>query len=154
MNHDKYLRINKACLVDLQCHWCMPTEKMDYDKLFTHYAVAIDYSLKQKEGDHQQFSMIIEVDVNPAQSLPGYSIAVKGVLNFVIADSTPLYEVTREKLMNYVAIEKSVEYMRQQISEITERFPFGRYELKAIDMQQLFDEKQARVKKIEKNINS
>ena len=154
MNHDKYLRLNKACLVDLQCQWRMPTEKVDYDKLFMHYTVGIDYSLKEKENDQHQFSMMIDVEVNQSQSLPGYNIAIKGVLNFVISDSTPLYEISREKLMHYVAVEKSIAYMREQISEITKRFPFGRYQLKAIDMQQLYAEKQARIKKIEKNANS
>jgi hypothetical protein len=112
---------------------------IDVRKLFSEYEMDIDFM--PKIHDNNQYFIYIKISINEIENpLSGYSLFVEGVCIFNFNN-----EVIDEKIKaEYIwssGISIAINNLRNYISTQTSYFPFGKFNLPAVDLTSLINEK-------------
>ena len=141
------LKTSNFYIIKNSCELILPKHEIEPNRIFLSYPIEIDYSIKERGGD-KSFRVLIEIKINHPAKNPGYSILVEAMGDFTIEDSSSLQKKEKERLINYTAIERCIEYIRGFISNLTAQFPLGKYIMETINMEVLYRNKLEQQKKI------
>ena len=125
--------------------------EINVDEIFDQYPIDFDFTInKQKNGD---FFLHTKISINQPiddKAFPGYLISVESlsVLNF--KENSNLSEKQRKDFLFMSGLSIAINNLRAYILNLTSYYPFGRYQLPAIDMVQLHKDKSELVKKKKK----
>ncbi|MEG1615695.1 MAG: hypothetical protein RR339_02095 [Bacteroidales bacterium] len=141
------LKTNTFYIIKSCCELIVPKHEFDPARIFLSYPIDIDYSVKERGGG-KTFRVLIDVKINFPDKFPGYSIMVEAMGDYSIESDKPLNKVDKEHLMNYTAVERSIEYIRGYVANITSQYPLGKYIFQGINMEMLYQSKLEQLKKI------
>ena len=143
----KKLKTNNFYIIKSCCDLIVPKEEIGSESIFVEYPFLIDYSIKSHPHSHS-FSILLDIKINRDNNMPGYSIFLEAMADFTIEDKNNLSEKDRDYFINYLALEKCIEYSRGFVASLTANYPLGKYYFEAINMGELYNEHLERVKKI------
>ncbi len=115
-------------------------KNVDVKKLFANYNIDIDFSIKTE--DNNQLLVFIKVEINNIdKNKDGYSIFAEGVAIFNIEGIQDFNEQDKSGLMFYSTLSIAINNIRNYISNLTSNSPLGKYNLPAIDVNDLHSQK-------------
>lgn len=147
LTYQSDLKTNTFYIIKSCCELIVPKHEFDPIQVFLNYPIDVEYSVKERGGG-KTFRVLIEIRINYPEKSPGYSIMVEGMGDFSIDSEQPVTEVQKEHLINYTAIERSIEYIRGYVSNMTAQYPLGKYIFQGINMEMLHKAKLEQKKKI------
>lgn len=113
---------------------------IDVRKLFSEYEMDIDFMPKIHENN--QYFVYIKISINEIENpLPGYSLFVEGVSIFNFNDDEVIDEKIKAEYIWSSGISIAINNLRNYISTQTSYFPFGKFNLPAVDLTSLINEK-------------
>ncbi|WP_395064955.1 hypothetical protein [Flavobacterium sp.] len=113
---------------------------IDVRKLFSEYEMDIDFMPKIRENN--QYFVYIKISINEIENpLPGYSLFVEGVCIFNFNDDEAIEEKIKAEYIWSSGISIAINNLRNYISTQTSYFPFGKFNLPAVDLTSLINEK-------------
>lgn len=147
LTYQSDLKTNNFYIIKSCCELIVPQQEFDPGAAFLGYPIDIEYSVKERAGE-KTFRVLMEVKINYPAKDPGYSIMVEAMGDYSIEAKLKLSPNERTHLINYTAIERSIEYIRGYVSSITSHYPLGKFIFQGINMEQLFSMKLEQQKKI------
>lgn len=121
-------------------------KKFNFKEFFKRYEVNIDFSINIEKEINLLVFVKIEVN-NDKNHLEGYQIIVEGVSIFDIRKIQDLSEKDKSSLMFYSSVSIAINNIRNYISLLTSSSPLGKYNLPAIDVNDLLLQKKQLSKK-------
>ena len=113
---------------------------IDVRKMFSEYEMDID--IKKKIRENNQYFVYIKISINEIENpLPGYSLFVEGVCIFSFNDDEVIDEKIKAEYIWSSGISIAINNLRNYISTQTSYFPFGKFNLPAVDLTSLINEK-------------
>lgn len=113
---------------------------IDVRKMFSEYEMDIDFMPKIRENN--QYFVYIKISINEIENpLPGYSLFVEGVCIFSFNDDEVIDEKIKAEYIWSSGISIAINNLRNYISTQTSYFPFGKFNLPAVDLTSLINEK-------------
>jgi len=113
---------------------------IDVRKMFSEYEMDIDFMPKIRENN--QYFVYIKISINEIDNpLPGYSLFVEGVCIFSFNDDEVIDEKIKAEYIWSSGISIAINNLRNYISTQTSYFPFGKFNLPAVDLTSLINEK-------------
>jgi preprotein translocase subunit SecB len=129
----------------LQTHYEFEVPKqdsLDLIMLFSSYPVDIDFEIgKSEENGEIQLVVIIKVNLEEDNPLPGYKVIIEGGGTFKISESETIDESLRNNLSQFSTLNMMINNLRNIIFQITNLGPIGGYLLPPIDITKLIQEK-------------
>jgi len=129
----------------LQTHYEFEVPKqdnLDLKMLFSSYPVDIDFEIgKSEENGEIQLVVIIKVNLEEDNPLPGYKVIIEGGGTFKISESETIDEVLWNNLSQFSTLNMMINNLRNIIFQITNLGPMGGYLLPPIDITKLMQEK-------------
>lgn len=112
-------------------------------ELFSDYELNIDFGTSEPiEDEDNIFNIFIKIDINNGKDpLPGYSIFCEGVGLFKIPNLKTLEDSVANNLLQISSLSISINSIRSYLMNITNYYPFGKFILPSIDMNQLISSK-------------
>ena len=108
--------------------------------MFSEYEMDIDFMPKIRENN--QYFVYIKISINEIENpLPGYSLFVEGVCIFSFNDDEVIDEKIKAEYIWSSGISIAINNLRNYISTQTSYFPFGKFNLPAVDLTSLINEK-------------
>ena len=138
---------NSFYIIKNSCELIVPKSEIDPRSTFLSYPIDIDYSIKERKGE-KTFRILMDISINYPGKLPGYSIYIESMGDFSINNEKKKSIKEREHLINYIAVERCIEYCRGVIAYITSQYPLGKYFIAGINMEALYLSKLEQQKKI------
>lgn len=118
---------------------------IDVRKMFSAYEMDIDFMPKIRENN--QYFVYIKISINEIENpLPGYSLFVEGVCIFSFNDDEVIDEKIKAEYIWSSGISIAINNLRNYISTQTSYFPFGKFNLPAVDLTSLINEKKILMK--------
>lgn len=134
------LKIEDFAILDCNYSFISPKKLKKSDafdpEIFDNYEIDIDYTIAGLDNVGRIF---MDVSINTGQTvLNGYSLNIKGALLYHLDD-----KLTKEEQASLTtsAIAITLNNIRSFISQMTGLFPFGRYNMPAIDLGDLVNRK-------------
>lgn len=120
-------------------------EQVDAHALFESYNLEFDFIAREEPtGDVLIF---VKIGINDVDSpLPGYSIFAEGVGIFTMEEGHGLNEREQSQLFYGSGLSIAINNLRNYLSNMTMYFPFGRYLLPTVDLNEIHDIKRAEMK--------
>lgn len=121
---------------------------IDIADIFENYPIEFDFTAKEQENG--EIFLYTKIGINNPENgnvLPGYVIYVEGLS---ILDFDQNIGLSKKEKHDYVfmsGLSIAINNLRAYISNLSCYYPFGRYQLPAIDMVQLHKDKSDLVKK-------
>lgn len=147
LTYQSELKTNNFYIIKSCCELIVPKHEFDPSAAFLGYPVDIEYSVKERHGQ-KTFRVLMEIKINYPAKDPGYSIFVEAMGDFSIDTTQKLTPNERMHLINYSAIERSIDYIRGYVSSLTSHYPLGKFIFQGINMEQLYATKLEQQKKI------
>ena len=123
-------------ILESQFVFVEPTKNINIKKLFSKYDVDIDFDFRQNEN--KQLLVFIKVGVNNIKKLKeGYKIFAEGVAIYNIENIQDLDKKDKDGLIFYSSLSIAINNIRNYISNLTVNSPLGKYNLPAIDVNDL-----------------
>ena len=139
------LVLNDFAIINCNFKFTAPSEITDIRKIAKEYSLDIDFAVIKEDDGTRVF---IKTSINNSDNkLPGYSIFAEGVAIFELKSVSSLSEEDKKSLLQYSAVSIAINSLRGFISSLTANAPFGKYILPSIDVNNLFQQKLATVKK-------
>ena len=112
-------------------------------ELFSDYELNIYFGTSEPiEDEDNIFNIFIKIDINNGKDpLPGYSIFCEGVGLFKIPNLKTLEDSVANNLLQISSLSISINSIRSYLMNITNYYPFGKFILPSIDMNQLISSK-------------
>lgn len=125
---------------------------LDIKKLFSEYEMDIDFMPKIKENN--QYFIYIKISINEIENpLPGYSIFVEGVCIFDFNENDGIEDNVKAEYIWSSGVSIAINNLRNYISSQTSFFPFGKFNLPAVDLTNLINQKNLLIES-QKNIGN
>ena len=125
---------------------------LDIKKLFSEYEMDIDFMPKIKENN--QYFIYIKISINEIENpLPGYSIFVEGVCIFDFNENDVIEDNVKAEYIWSSGVSIAINNLRNYISTQTSYFPFGKFNLPAVDLTNLINQKNLLIES-QKNIGN
>ncbi|MDO5571292.1 MAG: hypothetical protein Q4F97_07480 [Bacteroidales bacterium] len=141
------LKTNNFYIIKNCCELIVPKHEVNTSNIFFAYPIDIDYSIKERGGE-KTFRVLMDIKINYPAKDPGYSIMVEAMGDYSINPDAKLNKTEKERLIHFTAIERSIEYIRGFVSNLTSQFPLGKYIFDGINMEALYHSKLEQMKKI------
>lgn len=141
------LKTNNYFIIKSCCDLIVPKQEVDPTRVYFAYPLDIDYSIRENEGE-TGFRVLMDIKINYPSKDPGYSILVEAMGDFEIDSKRDLTEPEKEHLINYMAVEHCIDFIRGYIISLTSYYPLGRYMFDKVDMNKLYQSKLQQRKKI------
>lgn len=139
------LILNDFAIINCNFKFTAPPEKSSIKKIVDEYSLDMDFAIIKEDDSTRVF---IKTSINHGDNkLPGYSIFAEGVAIFELTSENSLSEEDKKNLLRYSAVSITINSLRGFISSLTANAPFGKYILPSIDVNNLFQQKLAKVKK-------
>jgi preprotein translocase subunit SecB len=139
------LVLNDFAIINCNFKFTAPPEKSNIRKIIDEYSLDMDFAIVK---DDENTRVFIKVAINHGDNkLPGYSIFAEGVAIFELTDVNSLSEEDKKSLLQHSAVSIAINSLRGFISSLTANAPFGKYILPSIDVNNLFQQKGAKLKK-------
>lgn len=124
-----------------------PPNDVDPEQLFSEYKIDIDYIFQTE--DELFFQVFIKVLINESGEKDGYSFTTEGIGFFQFESDVS----TKEKVnyLNFSGIPMCINSIRSFVGLLTSHSPMGKYLLPSIDLNDLVEQKNERIKKVKKN---
>ncbi|MCF8223723.1 MAG: protein-export chaperone SecB [Bacteroidales bacterium] len=118
-------------------------ESFNVRKVFSDYDINIDFGdTEPNEKEDNIFNFFIKVEINNCEKpLPGYSIFCEGVGLFKISNLKSLNEQIANNLLKISPLSICINNMRSYIMNITTYYPFGKFVLPSVDINNLIKAK-------------
>lgn len=147
------LKLDSFFLMD--CHFGFVSEneedalaKFD-DVQFEDYRIEIDFG--HQDTSESEFLAFVDIAVNENKELPGYYFQCGGMAKFILdSDNIKPESKAYFNLKHYSTINIVINQLRNVMSHLSAFAPYGRYNLPAIDISDLF-EKKIKEQEAEKN---
>lgn len=121
-------------------------KKINIKQIFDSYVIDLDFMVRdQKSGEFFLFTKISINDVS--DPLDGYIIFVEGVSIYSFDENTELSEKEKSDLIYMSGLSIAINNLRTYISNSTCFYPFGKFNLPAIDIGALHSDKKKSLKK-------
>ena len=139
------LILNDFAIINCNFKFTAPPEKSNVRKIVDEYSLDMDFAIIK---DNDMTRVFIKTAINHGDNkLPGYSIFAEGVAVFELTSRNSLSEEDKKSLLQYSAVSIAINSLRGFISSLTANAPFGKYIFPSIDVNNLFQQKLARLKK-------
>lgn len=139
------LKLNDFAIINCNFNFTAPPEKSNVRKIVDEYSLDMDFAII-KDGDISR--VFIKTAINQGDTkLPGYSIFAEGVAIFELTSANSLSEKDKTSLLQYSAVSIAINSLRGFITSLTANGPFGKYILPSIDVNNLFIQKAAKIKR-------
>lgn len=127
-----------------------PTEVMpDFTEVFNSYNIDIDFDIKKE--DKADYHVFVKLQINNAtEKQPGYAIYAEGVGIFTFETSFEPKENEISNFLYFSGISICINSLRSVIASVTSHGVIGKYNVPAIDVNELLKEKGV-LKKTQKN---
>lgn len=120
-------------IIQSQFKFDEPKANININKLFKSYEIDIDFDFNQIEDD--QLMVYVKAGINNTDKhKAGYVVFTEGVAIFNIKNLTELNENDKNNLIFYSSLSIAINNLRNYISNLTMNSPLGKYNLPAIDM--------------------
>lgn len=118
------------------------TDNLDIKKTFSEYEIDIDFMPKLHES--KRYLIYIKISINEIETpLPGYVMFIEGVCVFNFNEDDNLEENIKAEYLWSSGISIAINNLRNFISSQTSYFPFGKFNLPAVDLTSLINDKKA-----------
>lgn len=124
-------------------------DKVGINEIFDQYPIHFDFSINKEENDN--FFLATKITINQPvndKAFPGYLISVESISILGFNTDNKLTEKEKKDFIFMSGLSIAINNLRAYILNMTSYYPFGRYQLPAIDMVQLHKDKK---KEVEKN---
>lgn len=126
-------------------------EEVDISEVFDQYPIEFDFKINKDENDN--FFLYTKITINQPindKAFPGYLISVESISILGFNTDNKLTEKERKDFIFMSGLSIAINNLRAYILNMTSYYPFGRYQLPAIDMVQLHKDKNEQIKKSKK----
>ncbi len=134
-------------LVEQVFQYSHPEGELKKRDLFDSYPIDINFSINT--DDRVTFQILVRIEINAPQELPGYHILSTGIGVFDFSKTPEMHDEEKAKFLNLSGVSICINQLRGIISTITANGPFGRYLLPSIDVDDLLKQKVKSVSKEE-----
>lgn len=139
------LKLNDFAIINCNFNFTAPPEKSNVREIVDEYSLDLDFAIIKDDDISRVF---IKTAINHGDNkLPGYSIFAEGVAIFELTSVNSLSEEDKKSLLQYSGVSIAINSLRGFITSLTANAPFGKYILPSIDVNNLFQQKLAKVKK-------
>lgn len=133
------LDLAEFVLIDQQYKFIEAEGDVPDRSFFDQYDIDIDFSINTP--DHLHFQIMVKIEVNPEQKLPGYFLASTGVGFFDFSRTPDISEQEKRDFLQMSGISICINQLRGVIAALTANAPYGRYLLPSIDVNDLLSQK-------------
>lgn len=120
--------------------------KINIKEIFDNYE--LDFDFIAREQDNGEIFLFTKISVNEIEEpQPGYIIFLEGVSIFTFDKSVELSEKEISDFLYISGLGIAINNLRTYLSNTTSCYPFGKYQLPAIDVGALHKEKKRLMKK-------
>ena len=126
-------------------------EEIDINTLFDEYLINFDFRISVQENE--EYHLYTKIAVNePVDNnvQPGYMISVHSISILSIANDTDLTDQQKNDYLMMSGLSIAINNLRAYIMNLTSYYPLGRYQLPAIDMVKLHQDKSDSLGKVQK----
>jgi preprotein translocase subunit SecB len=121
-----------------------PNKNINAKTLFDKYDIDIDFDFRQ--NDEKQLLIFVSIGINNVEKHKvGYKIFTQGVALFNIEKLETLEQKDKDSLIFYSSLSIAINNLRNYISNLTVNSPLGKYNLPAIDVNDLHFQKKKEV---------
>ena len=116
-------------------------EADNFDELFDTYSIDIDFDYSKND---LYYAIVVQIKINNSEDSPqlgGYSIMVEGTSLFEFNQTDEITNEYKGSLLNFSGLSITINYIRGFIATLTSFAPFGRYNLPALDVNNLLSQK-------------
>ncbi|AEA42591.1 hypothetical protein [Fluviicola taffensis] len=125
-------------------------KKVNIREIFDAYVIDLDFIAKeQKSGETFLFTKISINDIDT--SLLGYIMFVEGVSIFSFDKNAILTDKEKSDFIYISGLSIAINNLRTYISNVTSSYPFGKFQLPAVDVGALHADKKKMLKNRKKN---
>lgn len=116
-----------------------PQETIDVKKLFSSYEIDFDFMPRNDDG---QYLVYIKVKINKIENpLAGYSLFTEGVCLFGFSEEENLSEGAKSDFVWTSGVSIAINNIRNYITNMTAYCPLGKYNLPAVNLTAVINEK-------------
>lgn len=142
------LNLREFYILDSKYNFIDPeaNQEIDANAIFEKYHLDFDFMVQEQENG--EYFLFTKIHINTIDApICGYSLLVEAVTVYTLTNPENLTEKEKADLIYISGLSISINNLRNYISNMSMYFPFGKYQLPAIDIMALHQEKSKKTKK-------